>query len=256
MRYFKATYFLLFTGVLLTGVLLLPGLSINAQTGPTATPAQIQLSTPITPTVPGLVITPPTTAPTTVAAVVLEAIDSANVRSQPDTDAAQIGTIRNGDLYPVIGRHFEWLQFQFPPSPNGAGWVFGQLVNVNGDLSQIPEINLDTEPTFDPMAGNATATQNAITQTPGGLLTATAFERFLAGSAGTIVPGQVLPTYTYPPNAALIAPTPDILLSPQQEIPQAVPSASADQGMPPILPILIVGGLGVLGLIVNALKRS
>lgn len=255
MRFTKSAGFILWLMVLGIVAIFEPILSVNAQTGPTATPAQIQLSTPITPTVPGLVITPPTAAPTTAAAVVLEAVDTANVRTQPDTSASQLGTIRNGDLYPVIGRYFEWLQFQYPPSPNGTGWVFGQLVSVTGDLSQVPEVDLAAEPTFDPLAGNATATQNAITQTPGGLLTATAFERFLAGSAGTEVPGQILPTFTYPPNAALLAPTPDIALSQEQQTPQSSP-ATVNEGIPPILPILIVGGLGLLGLVVSMLRRS
>lgn len=255
MRFRISTRFTIGFLVLGTATFLVPKMGIKAQTGPTATPAQIQLSTPITPTVPGLVITPPTLAPTTVAAVVLEAGDTANVRTQPDTAASQLGTIRNGDLYPVIGRYFEWLQFEYPPSPNGTGWVFGQLVSVTGDLSLVPEVDLAAEPTFDPLAGNATATQNSITQTPGGLLTATAFERFIAGSDGTQVPGQILPTFTYPPNAALIAPTPDIALSQEQQAPQTA-SAPTNEGIPPILPILLVGGLGLLGLIVSALRRS
>lgn len=254
MRFKKSARFSIGLVILGAAVILVPLWNTDAQTGPTATPAQIQLSTPITPTVPGLVITPPTAAPTTAAAVVLEALDTANVRTQPDTSASQLGTIRNGDLYPVIGRYFEWLQFQYPPSPNGTGWVFGQLVSVTGDLLQVPEVDLASEPTFDPLAGNATGTQNAITQTPGGLLTATAFERFLAGSAGTLVPGEILPTFTYPPNAALIAPTPDIVVQEQEAPPASTPPAN--EGIPPIVPILLVGGLGVLGLIASALRRS
>lgn len=189
----------------------------------------------------------------------IEARDFANVRAEPDTNATQLGQIRSGDLYPATGRYFEWIQFQYDETRHG--WVFGQLVNVIGDVSRLPEIGANAAPTVTDEAAGETATLAAITQTPGGVLTATALARQnlllndLPANAGVSQSsGAVLPTFTYPAGIVAIAPTPGVLaVVPTEPNAPLIDSASGD--LPPIVPILVLGGLGLLGLAVSSLRR-
>jgi hypothetical protein len=243
--------------ILLLGVqlilLLYQAFSLAAQNGPTATPAPISIATaaPVQVTLGATWTAQPTLAPQ----VVLEALDVANVRAQPDTNATQLGSIRSGEVYPVLGRYFEWYQFSFDPSPSGYGWVFGQLVNIIGDPALIPDIDLAAQPTLDVNAANATSTQEVLTLTPGGLLTATAFARFMEiDPNGTPGAAGALPTFTYPPGAPPGPPTPRMVLSEQEASAPSTTESSAS-GLPPLLPILGLAGLGVLGLLISALRR-
>jgi hypothetical protein len=189
----------------------------------------------------------------------IEARDFANVRAEPDTDATQLGEIRSGDLYPATGRYFEWIQFQYDQTRRG--WVFGQLVNVLGDVSRLPEIGANAAPPVAEEAAGETATLAAITQTPGGVLTATALARQnlllsdLPANAGVSQPsGAVLPTFTYPAGIVSIAPTPGSLaVVPTEPNAPLIDSASGD--LAPLVPILVLGGLGLLGLAVSSLRR-
>lgn len=239
-------------GVLLA-MLMLPMVSLAAQTGPTATPAPISIPTaaPLQATLGATWTAQPTLAPQ----VALEALDVANVRAQPDTSATQLGSIRSGEVYPVLGRYFEWYQFSFDPSPSGYGWVFGQLVNIIGDPALIPDVDLAAQPTVDVNAANATSTQAVLTRTPGGLLTATAFARFMEIDPNS-TPGAAgaLPTFTYPPGAPPGPPTPGLVMS-EQEASAPPATESGVGGLPPLLPILALAGLGLLGLLVSALRR-
>ncbi|MBN1285208.1 MAG: SH3 domain-containing protein [Anaerolineae bacterium] len=68
-----------------------------------------------------------------------EALQQANVRSGPGIDYPQIGSIRAGAQYPVIGRHelYPWLLIEFG-DPVQPGWVFADLLRVTGDLGAVP----------------------------------------------------------------------------------------------------------------------
>lgn len=235
-------------------MLLLPMSPLVAQNGPTATPAPVSIMT-AAPAQATLIATW-TLQPTLAPQVVLEALDVANVRAQPDTGATQLGSIRSGEMYPVLGRYFEWYQFRYDPSPSGFGWVFGQLVNIIGDPALIPDIDLAAQPTVDVNAANATATQVVLTLTPGGLLTATAFERFMEVNPNS-TPGAdgALPTFTYPPGAPPMPPTVGPAALPANTDAPAAADAASPGGLAPLLPILALAGLGVLGLFVSGLRR-
>lgn len=233
---------------------------------PTETPAQINLSPvtqaagePLNPDVPT-----PTWTPTPQGIALLEAKEFANVRSEPSTESAQLGTIRLGEQYNVIGRYVSWLEFEFPSSPTGRGWVYGELVNLSGNVDGIPEIDpYAAETQLDSAASNATATQNAITQTPGGVLTATVISREQP-SSGAATPTQLgiaemLPTFTYPPGMVAIAPTAGGALttdSTDTASTQPPVPITSGEALPPIVPIVVLGGLGLLGLAVGALRRG
>jgi hypothetical protein len=110
-----------------------------------------------------------------------------------------------------------------------------------------------------------------LTQTPGGLLTATAGVGALplpveaSGNNNTgvsilTVGSQTrLPTFTIPPNLGTNSlPNPSVNGTPVQNatasngqtLEFAVPSH-----IPPILPILVLGGAGILGLIISSIRK-
>jgi hypothetical protein len=221
---------------------------------PTATPQPVSLSTAAPADVPGSTDATATRTPTPEGQIFIEAREFANVRAQPDPGAAQLGQISAGERYTATGRYFQWIQFQYPPSPSGLGWVFADLVNVTGDAALIPEL---TDPAANAPSGaelQAAGTQAAVTLTPGGVLTATASTRFEALGQATLDGPNILPTFTYPPG---------IIFQPTSSVPaaEATPAPSGDieagtTSLPPVVPVLIVAGLGVFGLLVNSLRRK
>lgn len=244
---------------------------------PTATPVQASLPTPlplVPANVPGATNVPVTRTPTPESAASLEAITEANVRSQPDPESDRLGTIRAGDTYTVIGRYYRWYQFQYNQSPSGTGWVFDELVKITGNVDRIPDLSLGT-PTPDVNALQANSTLVVLTQTPGGVLTATAGVGALplpVESSGSntsttnnsspnilaIGSQTPLPTYTVPPNLGAINPPPAASGTPVQDATASTIQTSdfvIPSRIPPILPILILGGAGILGLIVSSLRK-
>jgi hypothetical protein len=255
-----------FLPLALTGLLLLTAVLWVAASPPfqdaTATPAQINLS-PVAqqpqdqnsggPT--------PTRTPTQEGIALLEAKDFANVRADPSTDSAQLGQIKAGEKYNVIGRYVSWIQFEFPASPTGKGWVFGDLVNLTGNIANIPDIDpFASGAPVDNASSGATATQSILTQTPGGVLTATVLARIVIPQ-GTPAPAdsgthEILPTFTYPPGMIPIAPSPGAPVSTEAPDASAVLPTTNSNALPPIVPILILGGVGLLGLALSSLRRS
>jgi uncharacterized protein YgiM (DUF1202 family) len=227
----------------------------------TSTPVRIQIPDQAAPAV-EILSTPTITRTPTAAAVMLTAKESAgevNVRAEPDVESDRLGSIRAGEFYPVLGRYFRWIQFQFETSPTGRGWVFDELVDVTGDASTIPDLSQQALPTQDPAIVAATQTQDTVTQTPGGILTTTAEARILSlpGADTSVIVtnetgAQVLPTFTYPPDIVAAAPTlaTEINTSSPETLPFEVPN-----NVPPILPILALGAGGLLGLVVSSLRR-
>lgn len=229
----------------------------------TSTPVRVNIPTEAAPVI-EVVTTATVTRTPTQGAVMLEAKADAgevNVRADADIESERLGTIRAGDYYPVLGRYFRWIQFQFDASPTGRAWVFDELVTIIGNESAIPNLNEEVLPTDDPVILAATQTQAAVTQTPGGMLTITAESRVLSlpdssgsseiaqDSAGNV---DVLPTFTYPPNVVAEAPT-EVSVTPTtspEEPPFTVPN-----NVPPIFPIVLLGAGGLLGLVVSTLRR-
>ncbi len=239
---------------------------------PTATAVQVSLPTPL-PIIPtneqgvnNNVSVTRTATPE--GSALLEALTEANVRSQPDPNSDRLGTIRAGDTYTVIGSYYHWYEFQFDQSPSGTGWVFDELVKVTGNTSRIPDLTLGT-PTPDINAQQAGSTLVILTQTPGGLLTATAGVGVLplpiesGGNTSTnnVASGSPtpLPTFTMPPNLGPIpaanqpldgSTVPNATVTTPQNLDVAIPSR-----IPPILPILVLAGAGILGLVISSLRK-
>lgn len=179
-----------------------------------------------------------------------------NIRDQPDIEASEIiGTIRAGTQYIVTGRYFRWFQIQYEDAPAGVAWVFEELVEVTGDLTLIPDLSQLPQATLAPIDVEGTETAQVLLQTPGAILTLTADTRELVGpvavgdgtSVDPALPRTLLPTFTYPPGVAL-------LITPTSTI-EGQTMVDLTSAPPPIAPILILGGLGVLGLLIGALRR-
>jgi hypothetical protein len=247
--------------LIVCGMLMMVG-RVRAQEAPTATPAPVDLSS-----VAGqqpLFADPPTATrtPTQAPPALLEPLETANIRAEPSTDAAILGVMRTGERYNVTGRYFQWYQFQYQQSPNGLGWVFGELVRIDGDPNLIPEIDLSVQATLDPVLLGATQTLQAVTQTPGGLLTATANARIIAPppgagagvSADGSAAGTPMATFTYPAGVVFV-PTPEGGRMVEDDASQAAASDGGG-GLPPIVPILVMGGIGVLGLAISSVRRG
>ncbi|MCZ7544921.1 MAG: serine hydrolase [Anaerolineae bacterium] len=100
-----------------------------------------------TPPAPAATMTPPAQGAPAVGApaeaatgVTVRALNRANVRCGPGIDYLVAGSISSDEVYTVLTRHtaFPWLQIRYPTTQ--AAWVYAELVEVSGDLSQVPAI--------------------------------------------------------------------------------------------------------------------
>jgi hypothetical protein len=235
-----------------------------------ATPLEVQI---ITSTPPPVDLSTPTTAftpsPEVQSGAMLQAKQSAgeiNVRADANIDAEPLGTIVYGEQYVVTGRYFRWLQFRFEEAPQGYAWVFDELVEVTGDQSLIPDLSQLPQATTDATIAFATENAAAILLTPGADLTITASSREVldpvaaVNSEGVTIPQDaetnpeaqrtILPTFTYPPSIGMVAT--ESLNEIDQSPPTQLPPSDV---VPPIVPIILLGGFGMLGLTISALRR-
>lgn len=218
------------------------------------TPAPVVLPS-TSPTLSVLVTSTPTRTPTPEGPALAEALEGpTNVRSGPDITYERLGQIVPGDTYPILGQAEGtlWYKIQFPDSPNGTAWVFEQVVTITGNVEAIPVIEISTEPTVDVGRAQATQTIEALAQTPGALETATIAAQIagFVATGGPDVPTQTpepQPTFTYPPGPVAQATT---------FIPSQVTASANGGGLPPIIPIVVLGLLGGLGLLIAVLRRA
>ncbi len=235
---------------------------------------EIATSTPVRINIPegGVSVLQPVASPTATwtpspAVVMLEAKAAAgpvNVRADADIESDRLGTIQAGELYPVLGRRFRWLQIQFLSAPEGRAWVFEELVTVTGDEGSIPNLILAAPPAIAQVQVDATRTQAALTQTPGAVLTMTASARILdlpgrevdlSGEDGgeDNRRNNLLPTYTWPPNLALsTATSPGRIQTDTPETRQQAPGVP--ERIPPAVPIALLAAGGLLGLVLYSLR--
>lgn len=102
---------------------------------PTASPAANSASP--TASAPPAAI-PPTSPPAS--AVTGRVLGEINVRYGPGVDYPRIGVAQAGDTLEIIRTHstLPWVEFRYPPSPTGTGWVAIDLIQIEGDLSVLP----------------------------------------------------------------------------------------------------------------------
>lgn len=248
--------------------------TIMAQTNASATPLRVVIPTSTVPSTQLAIATPTSTpTPTEEGPIMLSLrpeAESANMRAEPDPGAEQLGIIEPGETYRVLGQYFSWIQFETDTSPNGRAWVYGELVELSGDTNEIPVIDPFADPTDLPEVLEATLTWEAVTLTPGGILTATAQSRIIAvptslGDAQSGLDSETgnapLPTFTYPPDLVAQAPT-EVGMStaatatsePTDALADAIAVANA-ASIPPIAYILTLGAVGILGLVIISLRK-
>ncbi len=194
--------------------------------------------------------------------IMIEPISDVTVRSSPEiSEDNQIGTIGPGDRYNVLGRYFNWIEFQYDAAPDQRGWVYRDLVDIEGNIDTIPTVVLNPTATPDPNIQGATQTIEAILAQPDGALTVTAQARVInlpddiedengeSGNPSRELAPEVtaLPTYTYPPNIAVGVPT----LEATRVINISTSTTVNERAIAPIIPILILSGFGLLGLVVS-----
>lgn len=227
---------------------------------PTPIPANIPRNTPlpVINTVSTPTFTPTATQQQFVTLSVRSDIqDSVNVRAEPDPESTIVGVINVGDSYPVTGQYFLWFRLRFDESPSGQAWVFSDLVTVTGDLGLVPDLSTEPEATTDPTIVGATQTWQVITLTPGGVLTVTASSRLLNDpinvdeNTSSINAGinSNLPTFTPPANSNFMGNTDSML----EQLNRS--GSSSQNSLPPILPIVILGGLGLFGFVVSMIRK-
>lgn len=262
----RLTYYLFPLSILL----ILSGV-LQASAQATATPIVVQLAspTPLPVLGAGATSTPlPTPTETPIGPVqltVAEGLGNVNVRREADPDSDVLGVIAPGELYPVTGRYYRWLQFRFPNSPNGIGFVYDELVQLIGDTSLIPDLTIVDTTVVD----NAVAPAIDITPVaPGADATATAQARIVLAPVGvdpnatlsetSLNPdgGIRLPTYTPVPNigdllsAANTEPTATAVVTDLINIQETA------SNLPPITPIALLGGVGLIGFLISLMRKS
>ncbi len=241
-------------------------LPASAQERATSTPVRIRIPTGGAPAL-QQPASPTATRTPTPSIVMLEAKPQAgpvNVRADADIESDRLGTIQAGELYPVLGRRFRWLQIRFLSAPEGRAWVFEELVTVTGDESSIPNLVPVVANEPDTSLIDATLTQAVFTLTPGAVLTMTASARILPvpgrevslpdAAAGDDGAGARLPTFTYPPDLTGPTETPGENPGSASEDNQAT-APVAPQRIPPALPIALLAAGGLLGLMLFSLRR-
>lgn len=234
----------------------------QAQISPTPVRAVLVTSTPL-PTDLALTTITVTATPTPDGPVLLEAKTTAgevNVRAAPDIEAQRIGSISTGQTYVVLGRYFRWIQLQYDEVQKA--WVFDELVDIIGDSTKIAEVNPFTEPTADTSGLEATQTWEAVALTPGGVLTATAEAPVLIiptrdSAVNPILENSgALPTFTLPPFFATQVQSFGILSIPTATPAPEVFRLQSDGSLPPILPIALLGGIGLIGVLLSSLRKK
>ena len=214
---------------------------ISAQTRPSATPVSAIL---LSPTPESLQVAVPSItpipSPTSVPSARLQALESAgsvNVRALPDIESDIQGTIAHGTEYPVVRNYFRWYELLYDLSPNGRAWVYGDLVTITGERSRIEIIdNLNAIA----LAGEGVGEQSGADERTIEISTVR------AGSARSVelVNATALPTFTYAPTQAPFT----------QQIVSNVAGDQANSELPPIVPILALGGFGLFGLLISLIR--
>jgi hypothetical protein len=242
-------------------------LEIEAQVRISDTPVRVILpdATQVTPQANILTATPtftPTEPPPSVFLEAAAPLGDILVLDFPET-GLYLGSLERERQYPITGQYYSWIQFEYPASPNGLGWVYYETVRVVGDIAAINIIS-------DPNAANAspednqTATAEAELLTPSIAETASAEARILSLPTESAISdnqgqGAFLPTYTPPADIVVRAPTqvPGEVLA-TTPTPSFIDNAVSltTRRLPPIAPILILGGFGLLGLLVSLIRRG
>lgn len=199
----------------------------------------------------------PSITPTEDLAVTLErnpGVLAWNIYNLPDPeDGTLLGSLEEGVRYPVVGRYFEWVQFQYEDT---LAWIHQTEVVINND-GNIPAVDPYVTPTATSPGADAELTRAAVTLTPGAFETLDAEARILSLqelATEELENGGILPTFTKP---AELAPrnAPAALQEAASNAFEETISRAAAGRIPPLAPILMLAAAGLLGMIVSIWRR-
>ena len=231
----------------LANILLAQFIMVMGQADSQATPVRANLVTPTPENAQAAAPTiTPSFTPSPLPAARLQALDSAgnvNIRALPDIESDLLGTIAHGTLYPALRNYYRWYELRFDLSPNGRAWVYGDLVTIEGDASQIEVID-DLDAVLLP-GGLADAQSDGAGTGASPRTLEIATVEADAARAVEVVDATALPTFTPP---ATQPPFVDQLEVAEAEEPRLL-------DLPPLVPILALAGLGFAGLMVGLLRR-
>lgn len=164
----------------------------------------------------------PTVTGTPAGPMILVPGDFVNVRSGPGTSPyEQIGVLLQGQVAPALGRSAggDWIQIQYAGVPGNVGWVYANLVLLQGQ-GFLPIVEPPPTPT-----PRITATINPTLAAQFNLL--------------NVTPTR-LPTFT--PAAPVVQPT------------IAPPENGARAGFPPVIAIMGLLVIGLFGMVISFLR--
>ncbi len=121
---------------------------------PTNQPAQAQATIPPTaqPVPPtNTPVPPPTNTPDTTPRATIT--QNMNVRSGPGTGYGVAGAGEVGQTAEIIGRNADnsWVQIKYPAGGEGTGWLYVELIKVDGNLDKVGVVQVAPPPTPTPV---------------------------------------------------------------------------------------------------------
>ena len=231
-------------------------MTAHAQVRESATPLSVILTTPTPFVERSIASVTPTFTPTPEGVVLLEvreASGSINVRTEPGPEADRLGSISFGTLYPVYRQFYSWYEIEFELSPNRRGWIYGEFVDIIGNPNEIefiedfnwatPQGPLSSESTEEVELSDVDLSSTPVTR----LLDApSTLESAIVDVTQAV--DNPLPTFTYPPDTRAQVPA--------QNINVGVSNTDvSSNNVSPLLPILLLGGAGIIGLLLDSLRR-
>ncbi len=114
----------------------LPTPAENAQPAPPPADAPAPTTEPaVAPT-----IAPPPTAISSPQASLKAGNEFVNVRAGPGLSFDKVGELKPGQRAPVRGKSADgaWWQISLPDTPDSAGWVFAEYLDLSGDPASLP----------------------------------------------------------------------------------------------------------------------
>ncbi len=124
--------------------------------------------------------------------VTAEAIGQANLRAWTVTTATQVGEIRAGTRYPVIGRSalYPWVLLGDVNTQQPIGWAFQELLTIQGDLNTVAVTEIALGETA-ALSTLPTATPPTLSSTPNPAATAEAALEIVESAVRGIVQGEI-----------------------------------------------------------------
>lgn len=194
--------------------------------------------------------------------VSVAASGTALIRDFPENGAV-IGVLADNTEYQVLGQYFSWYQIQLPSAPQNPAWVYFEDIRISGNLNDVPFADPNAQPAQLSVQDIASVTAQALLQTPSNAQTATAESRIIEipeeerEQSGPT--SEFAPTYTPPAEIVILRATvaPNIALTtiPEFDALDATFQSVSAGNIPPILPVLILGFFGFLGLIIASIRR-